>query len=494
MSRIALVGRDLVPGPWPRPHQKLLQECLTEAGLRPSDYTYAETRGRSLPIANLYVAFGTDAAKALIPDWDGSAQERRGYLFEGLYGKTLVTIHPEDAAKVYVPWRQLLSYDLRRANEQSRDASLVRPKREVLVVGTDCTVERAMRELGGAARIAFDIEIYDSQRVSCIGFAAHPTRGYVFPPRYLREARLLLEGGTRKVAQNGQFDLHFLLTREGIRVANYHDDTLIAWHACYPELAGKEEDAKGKRKNKMTRKSLSFLASLFTLDAWWKDYEFHSDYEMYVLNGRDCCITLDIMEHLDKEIASLDVDAIYRHEISLVWPCVEMQARGLTVDETLRKERLGLLDVRVAQTEERLNDLVLPLLEERLGNLPEEKQHLFKNRKVCDCCRNSSKKRVACWSCAGFGKSPTKKQLLEWAASQGVEVDKKWSRETLDNLLPTCRKCEGAGAFEWFEFNGLSSPQKQILLYDILKLPKRMRDGKLSTDEDALKGLLAHVA
>lgn len=472
MPKICFVGDDLVQtGAWPRPHQKIFAELLAEAGLRPSDYKVVSPKGLIPSGFNLYVALGDEAARRLIPLWEGSAQQRRGYLFEGRLGKTLVTVHPDVAATVYVPWRPLLSYDLQRAKEHGDSPELKRPTRRVHVVGGDCTLKRALDELRDAERLAFDIEIYDAGRVSCVGFAPSASTAYVFPPRFLGEARRILEGPTRKVAQNGQFDLHFLLTREGIRVRNFCDDTLIAWHSCYPELAGKDDT--GRTKSKRTHKSLAFLASLYTDDAWWKDYGFANDYEMYVLNGRDCCITFECMERLDEEIDRLDVRRIYEHEVGLVWPCVEMQSRGLLVDEELRAQRLIELDHRIDETDAKLEELVFPILAARLSDLPPEKQRLFLDRKVCACCRNGKGKKAACWGCEGLAKAPGKKAAA---------------------ALGPCKRCDGRGEFVEYVFNALSSPQKQILLYDLLKLPKRMNQGKLSTDEDALKGLLSHVA
>jgi DNA polymerase I-like protein with 3'-5' exonuclease and polymerase domains len=271
--------------------------------------------------------------------------------------------------------------------------------------------------------------------------------------------------------------MHFLATREGIRVAAYTDDTLVAWHACYPELAGASLDIAGKKKGKRTHKSLAFFGSLFTLDAWWKDYEFANEHEMYVLNGRDCCITLESMQKLEPLIEQLGVRAIYEHEMALVEPFVRAQARGLQVDEPLRLSRIEAIEARVEDCNRTLNELVLPLLQARAADIPEERRHLFFKSKQCKCCGGGKLARSACWRCAGFVKKPGKRALTESG-----------------EMLAPCRACAGAGKTCWLKFNGGSVDQKRVLLYDLLKLPKRYNDGALSTDEEALKGLLAHVA
>lgn len=476
----------------------MLREILRERGLRLEDVDFVDpwAAGRQLRGRHCILALGDDAAAALIPSWQGTVQERRGYIFETAGGiKVVPSVHPEFAAKSWVPWRMLLSYDVERAKEENKSAALNRPAREVYVPRSAADAERCAKQLRAAGSVACDIEIYDSSRISCVGFAASASKAVVFPPRYLEAARsVLLDPSVSKVFQNGQFDLHFLLTREGIRVAGSLDDTMVAWHACYPELAGSSIDASGNRKSKTTRKSLAFFGSLFTRDAWWKDYDFKDDMEMYVLNGRDCCVTYDIFHsHLAPLVEELNVSGIYRHEIRLLWPVVEMQALGLHINEELRQERIAALTKRIDDFDDKLDALVLPLLEERWDSLPEETQRLFAQRRRCDCCLNAGRK-AHCWSCTGFSKEPKKQELIDCLNASGVQVDPSFKKADLLQLLPPCSQCEGAGEFHWLAFNGRSVPQKQALLFDVLKLPKRYKNEKLSTDEEALRGLLAHVS
>lgn len=498
LARPLVVGRGLSSrNGWTPPALNVLKDAMAERGLRLEDVDVCnpwEARGR-MRGRNVVLALGEDAAQACIPAWEGNVLDRRGYVFEGLGGvKVVPSVHPEHAAKVWVPWRLLLSYDIQRIKEQNASPRLERPRRDVEVVTSEAGARRAVEELREAGRVAGDIEIDGAQRVSCVGFAPSPDRAIVFPARFLLEARRVLDSGVRTIWQNGQFDLHFLLTREGIRVAGELDDTLIAWHACYPELAGASQDASGKKKNKTTRKSLAFFGSLFTLDAWWKDYNFSNDMEMYVLNGRDCCITYDVfVNHLEPLIEQLGTHEIYRHEMRLVWPVVEMQARGLRIDNALRLERIEQLEARIDSLDDMLDEIVLPILEERIDAFPEETARLFKQRKRCDCCLNSARK-ARCWSCAGFSKEPKKDELLAYGAANGWLGTEGLKKAQLLEMLPPCSQCEGAGEFNWLEFNGRSVPQKQALLYDVLKMPKKMKDGTLSTDEDALRGLLAHVS
>jgi hypothetical protein len=493
-KKIVLVGHDLVSYTgYATRARRILDDVLRERGIRPQDVEVVAPPQASSTITrlrpNIVVALGDAAARTLIPDWDSDASARthRGYVFEGIHGvKTIVTIHPNDVSAQWVPFRVLLSYDLQRAREISHTPAIERPERNVEIVTSNRQAKTAAADLIAAPRVAFDIEIHDEQTLACCGFAASGGGAYVFPPNQIEAIRSILEAPMPKVAQNGQFDLHFLLTRCGIRTNNLLDDTLIAWHACYPELAGASEDNIGRKRAKATRKSLAFLASLYTLDAWWKDYDWTDIEEFYVLNGRDCCITFDIIAALDRELDRLDVREIYNREIALIWPVVDMQARGLAVDEKLRVERIAALEARIETDTARLSDLVLPIIDREWERVPEHARHLFETRTVCKCCRNGKGKLAECWSCAGFKKKPGKRLL-----------------EDSGKTLSTCETCGGAGEFFERSFNAISVDQKRILLYDILRLPKRYSTKKdpktgakktsLSTDEDALKGLLGVI-
>ena len=51
--------------------------------------------------------------------------------------------------------------------------------------------------------------------------------------------------------------------------------------------------------SRRTQKSLRFLASLFTRERWWKDYDFANEHDKYHLNGLDCCVTFEVAEVME---------------------------------------------------------------------------------------------------------------------------------------------------------------------------------------------------
>lgn len=507
VHRFQTGGKNVTEQEW----QRILSDASREAGLtsRNSEllflletppkaglFKYAGSalpRGRAALHARLrsmkpsaIVAFGADVLEALVPGVDPSMENARGYVFDSDFGPVVASMAPWDVARAWAPWRTLLSFDLQRAQEISRNG-LVRPTREVAIIGSDRDARRAVGALRRQRDLSADIETWGDTSLACVGFAGESGKAYVFPAQYLHRASELLEDpDLTTIWANGIYDLFVLKHREGVRFRARVDDAQIMWHAAYPELAGAKED---KRKHRFTRKSLAFLASLATFDRWWKgDYE--TEEEFYIYNGKDCCITHDVWHFVKKEAERVGALDTYEHERGLMWPCVDMLQRGLRVDEDLRQWRIAELEKSLASASSEAMEAVLPLLEreketlEELGSI-----HLFQETDpTCECCRHASKKQFACWSCAGFESAPSKADLVE----RGGDPSKKKS-ELEEEMLQTCKVCKGAPREVRWAFNANSDTQMKVLLYDVLRLPRRMNKGSLTVNEAALKSLLGAI-
>ncbi len=484
----------------------LLDSLLREVGLTRTD-VWAQTAIDRIcrperPFysdVNCVLACGKRALKVVLSDWKGDPAEKRGYIWQRDDGtKVVATMDLDTVSDVWVPWRVLIGKDLAKAVREAQSSTLERMPRITVVANAEI-LDAMVDTIRESANVAADIEIFGPEKLACIGFANSPALAYVFPPKYFEQAFDLLRSRS-VIWANGQFDLHFLYTRYGVK-ASMADDTQLAWHACYPELAGQtNEDRKGKG-NRHTRKSLSFLASIFTDAEWWKDYEFVDEPDRYKLNGRDCCITLDIMLQLRAYIDSMGVREIYQQEIDLVWPCVEIQARGMLVDDDLRKSRIKEIDKAIETNETKLNAAVLPIIEAKSDKIT--RMSLFEDQWTCPCCRGGVKKNACCWQCAGFEKAPRLKDLRTviansgWKAAKRVKEYAKLAKmdklTALSTYIPACKVCGDSGKRVTRVFNSGSVLQKRVLLYTCLCLPKRHEKGKLKTDEATIKDLLAHV-
>ena len=386
------------------------------------------------------------------------------------HGQTIAGIFmpPKDPSGINA---MLLVADLERGKREAKHADYRRIHRniEVATEASSAATQRAVCRIKSnpSALVACDIECSDPQSLLCIGFAISPTEAYVFAGEAIPAAlEIVADPSVRKIFQNGQFDAYFLKTRCGVEVASWTDDCMIAWHALWPEIAGK-----GKSKSKRTKKSLAFLASLYTESPeWWKDYE-TDEAGMYELNGRDCCITYEIMENLRQELEQQGVMAIYRHEMSMMPVLVAIQERGLAVDDAARQQAIDTLQARSASIEASIRAAAEPLLRERSAAIT--KPHLFFGKKRCSCCKGGKVKAAHCWSCAGLDMAPRKRDKVS---------------------LGPCVPCGGVGSFPTFDFNPASTQQQVELFYNVLGLPKRYNDGSISCDEKAFKSLLAEVA
>lgn len=358
----------------------------------------------------------------------------------------------------------LLAADLERGKKEAAYAQIKRTVRAVEVCHSEAAARNAVAVIEAAGAAASDIECSDPQTLQCIGFAPTAATAYVFtPPTFSFAFALLRNPRVYKVFQNGAFDVYFLKTRCGVTVAGWTDDCMIAWHALWPEIAGK-----GDKGSKQTKKSLAFLISLYCdSPEWHKDYD-TDEAGMYQLCGIDCCTTLEIIGKQLVEMEEQDVMDIYRHEMSMQPVLVAIQERGLLIHEDRRLDAIKELTARAGTAEERMRALAEPLLREHSAKLA--KPHLFFGKKRCACCNGGAGKRLACWSCAGLDKAPGKKAIRAG--------------------LKPCTVCGGVGSFETFEFNPASDEQKKDLFYNVLKLPERFKDGKPTVDEKALKNLL----
>jgi len=334
---------------------------LAEAGLKPGP-EFGASGGRT----DMTLVLGQTAAHAMLPhQWPQAnvIRSRRGYVWNTPAGHPVVaTLHPKDCLLRMDPSgisRFMLLRDLERVKHLSL-VGVKRPERTVTIV-TKFSVKEVCEEIRAAGLVACDIECIGPQITQCIGFATTAHQAFVFPPEMFKQAfGLLRDPRLGKIWQNGQFDLYHLLTREGLTVAGEFHDCIVAWHCMWPEIAGKSEDKRNK--SKRTAKSLAFFGSVYTLDKWWKNYEGATDEEMYILNGKDCCITYDVFMQMRQDMIDMGVEDIYEHERRLPRVCVALQQRGLRVDGVARLSAIEALQERLSAKVERLQEVVEPLL------------------------------------------------------------------------------------------------------------------------------------
>lgn len=175
---------------------------------------------------------------------------------------------------------------------------------------------------------------------------------------------------------------------------------------------------------------------------------------------------------------------VHDFELALVEPVMAILRRGIKVDEERRRGMIAALDAEITPLTEKATTFAVEVLK-KAKQIPRET--LFREKWVCPCCRGAANKSKQCWSCAGFDVKPTKRDII---MGMGSLEDKSLPKADLEaKYLHPCKVCNGEGKREQWTFNPASHEQVKIMLYGLLKLPRRMRKGKLRSDEEALKEL-----
>lgn len=211
--------------------------------------------------------------------YGGSITELRGYVWDGPFGPVCAGIHPAFVARTWLPWRATLTWDLAKCKRYcDHPVQPVRVSRTGVRADVPCLLQ--------ADCLAVDSEEGPD---GCVAFAATAAEGIAFPLDTEREAIAeLLASPARKVFQNAQYDLT-KFRRYGFQVGGEIDDIMLAWHAKEPLIAGRSESG-----TKSTQKSLRFLASVFTDEPFWKDYNFQTAEDKWRLCATDARTTLEI--------------------------------------------------------------------------------------------------------------------------------------------------------------------------------------------------------
>ena len=244
---------------------------FTELGLEHVDMLQKELAGIS---ANVIVAAGNPALKALSDL--SSASKYRGYVCVAnkLGGRKLIPTHSfTSTIRGAYTQRHTIVTDLRKAKQECEFPEIIRPERTLIYDHT--SVEEVLQWLEYYTTVpilCFDIEVINYE-VSCISLSDRPDLAVVIPigdsvyrPNGWKEdeelliwrglQRVLGNPKSEKIVQNGMFDIHFLLTRNGIVVRGPIRDTMVAHSVMFPELP----------------KGLDFLGSVYCgSQEYWKD-------------------------------------------------------------------------------------------------------------------------------------------------------------------------------------------------------------------------------
>lgn len=285
---------------------------------------------------NIIVALGNTALWALTGE--KKISEFRGYilpcsLVEGF--KVLATYHPQSVNyehKIFFP----TVLDLRKALRHSEFSSIP-PDNRVLIPdippGKFIEYCNEIAEDSTITHIAVDVEtVQPGSHVDILGIAH--SKDFAVSVRLLhghnpampeRDELALwkafgnLVNKKKVIMQNASYDIGVIWLNNNILIKTLHMDTLIAAHACWPEMP----------------RDLGFLASLCLDVPPWKGT---SKDNRAAYNAADCANTFGIAEILESEMEKLGVKNTFDFEMSLIPVALMMQLQGLYVDIKIRDQ------------------------------------------------------------------------------------------------------------------------------------------------------------
>jgi uracil-DNA glycosylase len=233
--------------------------------------------------------------------------------------------------------------DVRKAVQESSFAGINRIERTINLPRGGLQASAYHQEILNADIVSCDIEsVRRSNKILCIAFATSPTMSYVFNWEDVSERNyaesILTNASIRKVFHYGcGFDVN-MLYENGVEVANYTDDTMVAQHILNPELP----------------RGLDFLTSIYTdlpyykqegrgeipdnIKAWSEKTERQG---LYVYNGKDVLATFEIWQKQQAELDEYNLRSIYEQEMELASISIEISRNGMLVDTDMR-ERMAV--------------------------------------------------------------------------------------------------------------------------------------------------------
>lgn len=282
---------------------------------------------------NIVIAIGKDALVALTGKT--SIFKYRGAIIptENAF-KVLATLSPRDLIQGSSQYEPIVINDLAKAKEESLYPTVNYPERDIEIIENISPAEDLfLSYVDYPDPAACDIEsIGTNGMMTAYGFATSPQKAYVVgkdalkSPRVLRALSKFCNSSTPKVFHNGLFDALHNGYYYKIYNRNIVFDTMIAQHAAMPILP----------------KSLGFCASIYTQEPYWKDESkdafkpnsgFSDWHTLYIYNGKDCCLTYEIMEKQKQQLDYWNAWPAFNLMMSLVKPCLRAMYCGMRIDQ-----------------------------------------------------------------------------------------------------------------------------------------------------------------
>ncbi len=236
-------------------------------------------------------------------------------------------LHQEGESTGY--WqKQILLFDLKRAFNESHNATLILPSRTLQIIRNSGELHEILQHYKDAKHPAADIEARACIPF-CIGLSFHPSHGFCIPlwnPNSTALWIALADFLSRHsiIGQNFGYDRD-KIKRLGFIIRALKSDTMLKAFCINPELP----------------KNLAFNTSIYTEEPYYKDEGMYEGSEQDLMIGcaRDACVTKEIDIATDPDIDAMGLRKYYEnfllplHDLYL-----HIENNGLNTDNSVREK------------------------------------------------------------------------------------------------------------------------------------------------------------
>ena len=335
------------PSPKNKGFKKAFHTRATEAGVDIAQQVSELQNEVNSVKPNLIIGIGKTAlnyvaGKKSIDDYRGSILQGMGCKFIGTYNPAHLNWQATDAEFIGYWHKIIILFDLKRALKESFSPHFDSlPQRILRVARSSNDLMEFKSKYSSKRELAVDIEAGGHYLPICIGFSFTPSEGLTFPlwnkdgisnmPEseltlgWITINELLTSNGI--IGQNFNYDLD-KIKRLGFTIKSLKSDIMLKAQALNPEFP----------------KSLAFNQSVRTLEPFYKNEGMYegSREDLFIGCARDACVTKEIDEVTEVELAHIKQDKYYRNflmRLPSFYHAIEQQ--GFNVSENRRRELIA---------------------------------------------------------------------------------------------------------------------------------------------------------
>lgn len=276
--------------------------------------------------------------------------------------KVLSLLHPERCFREYSS-SLYLRLGAMKARREAEEPLLRRSERFMHIRPSFEEIMKRLKPMRDANWLSTDIETSQGH-ITCIGFGSTPNEAlciptlvdnWASPSRWFDvwgEIAYVLSGSAKKVLQNGIYDATYLASY-GIRIHNFHHDTMVAQRILYPELPV----------------GLDNIARIYTDEPYWKDegkdHARVKDWDSYYrYNAKDVCVTLAAAFAQRVDLRRKGMEELFEHTMRYAsGPVMEASWSGLPLDLPERERLSKDVEARVVALEAQLQEISQQVLQ-----------------------------------------------------------------------------------------------------------------------------------